>query len=372
MPFKIIRSDITAVQADAIVNTANPEPIFAGGTDTAIYRAAGEVQLLKARQKIGRIAPGKAAATPGFNLNAKYIFHTVGPQYKGGNSKEAEVLASCYRNCLKLAVRYRCCSIAFPLISTGVYGYPKDEALRIAVDVIRDFLIHCDMMVWLVVFDQESFRCSGILFEEIESYIDERTVRKQYDLEYTERERRFFVKEDTAYSDECQEYQSDMIREAGLPEQENKFFTSVRQFRIRKPEKKALARRSSVGKMVRSLDDVLSQVGEIFQERLFRIIDEKGRSDVEVYRRANLDRKLFSKIRCNKDYRPKKATVIALAIALELNLDETKDLLGRAELALSPGSRFDLVIQYFIEHEVYDIYTINMALFEHELPLLGD
>lgn len=358
MPFKVIRNEITQVKADAIVNTANPKPVFARGTDSAIYRAAGADWLLKARQKFGRLSTGQAVITPAFSLQAKYIIHTVAPIYTDGNHGESDLLRSCYENSLQLAAKYRCKSIAFPLIGTGACGYPKDNALQTAMDVIRRFLDEHDMMIWLVVFDQQSFLCSKKLVDDIETYIDEKTVRKHLALEYEQDDESFCDEED--------------FEECGELFKEPKYESTVQQVHDLSSIPNREKRFSAAAPKSRSLDDVLAQVGETFQERLFRLIDEKGKSDVEVYRKANLDRKLFSKIRSNKDYHPKKMTALALAIALELNLDQTKDLIGRAEFALSPGNKFDLVIQYFIEHEIYDMYLINVTLFQYGLPLLGD
>lgn len=353
MPFKIVRNDITKMRADAIVNTANPEPICAGGTDNAIYQAAGMEQLLAERVKIGSMKAGEAAITPAFALDAKYIIHTVGPIWQGGQCEEARHIRLCYENSLKLALEYDCESIAFPLISTGVYGFPKNEALHIALSVIRNFLSKKDMLIYLVVFDRESLELSGKLFADIDSYIDENYVAEQTIAEYGE------MPYNAAPPPPAAAFMPAPAATAPKPEPV-------------KRSKKLFSHRSKGGRTERSLEDVMAELGETFQERLLRLIDERGMTDVEVYKKANLDRKLFSKIRCNANYRPKKMTALALALALELNLDETKDLLSRAELALSPSSKFDLIIEYFIEREVYDVYTINLALFQHEQPILGE
>ena len=329
MPLQMIRNDISRMSVDAIVNTANPKVRIGAGTDKAIYERAGKDKLLAAREKIGILQPGEVAYTEAFDLDAKYIFHAVSLVWQGGNNGEAEIVRSCYEKSLQLAKELSCQSIAFPLIATGSYGFPKEEALQIAVDSIREFLKNEEMLVYLVVFDDESFELSGKLFSEIDEYID------------------------AHYVDECI-----------LAEYKEPYLIAGATCEMPMLRAKKLKRRN--------LDDVVAQLEENFQERLFRLIDERGLSDVEVYKKANLDRKLFSKIRCNPDYRPKKKTALALAIALELNLDDTKDLLARAELALSHGSKSDLIVEYFIQQRVYDIYTINAALFEYKQPTLGD
>lgn len=417
MPFQIIRNDITNIKADAIVNSANPEPVYSRGTDGAIYQKAGAESLLAERRKIGRIEVGEAALTPAFGMNARFIIHTVGPVWQGGHKGEAEDVRRCYRNSLYLAKEHGCESIAFPLLSTGTYGFPKGEALNIALWEIRDFLSKEDMLVYLAVFDGESFELSGKLFEGIDSYIDEKyvadrlaeeySVSSAYNEPYSEEEDtswrgksvplKPFVHRDSGkkpWKNSPEEFVAPMA--AAMPTdmsgesfQEQRGFQDVPKAPVPSaaalimPDKEISGKEKKKGKLQslfsgkkgkkaeRSLEDVMAQLGETFQERLFGLIDEKGLTDVEVYKKANLDRKLFSKIRCNADYRPKKTTAIALAVALELNLDETKDLLSRAEMALSPSSKFDLIITYFIEQEVYDIYAINLALFQHEQPMLG-
>ena len=327
MPFKIVRNNITLVKADAIVNTANPMPVVGGGTDSAIYDAAGREKLLEKRREIGEIKPGDARVTEAFALDAKYIIHTVGPMWIDGAHGEMDVLRNCYRNSLELAGELSCKSIAFPLISTGVYGFPKDEALQIALAEINWFLLKSDMLVILVVFDRKSFELSGKLLSGIEEYIDENGVditRKQ-------------------------EYGSN-----------SRFSRDEHVFHINseiKPEKK--------------LSDVLGEAGKSFQDKLFELIDASGMTDVEVYKKANIDRKVFSSIKCKKDYKPSKKTAVSFAIALKLDMAATKDLLGRAGFALSPSSRFDLIISYFVEKKIYDIYEINAALFEYDEQILG-
>lgn len=340
MPLQIIRNDITKVKVDAIVNTANPYPRYASGTDQVIYMAAGVDELLHARQQIGEIERGSVAVTPAFRLKAKYIIHTVGPNWIDGEHQEREILRSCYRQSLYKALELECESIAFPLISAGIYGFPKEEALQLAVAAIREFLEQEELAVTLVVFGREEYELSGSLFSKVDAYIDERYVQEQFDIEYG------------YYEEELED-----CRMMCAPEEICSYSVSDLSENLRR---------------LHSLEDIEKHLGETFQERLFRMIEERGLTDAQVYKKANLDRKLFSKIRCSVDYTPKKRTVLALALALELCLDDTKDLLASAGYAFSPSSRFDLIIQYFIENEVYDIYTINLALFEHDEPALGE
>ncbi len=384
MAFQIIRNDITKVSADAIVNTANPKPKYVSGTDYAIYMAAGPEELLKERQKIGNIETGQAAATPAFALSAKYIIHTVGPAWVDGEHGEREAVRSCYENSLRLAKELGCESIAFPLIATGVYGFPKADALQIAVSVFSEFLTDTDMEIILVVFDEASFVLSGKIFSGVDAFIDENYVSEKMDSEYSlgasaatvafgnrlpdEKRRGRRLLADSLHlprrkdSARVESIKADFADEEVLDEEEC----------AAEPMMAAPMAMASAEKAGRSLDDLMANVSETWQESLFRLIDEKGYTDTEVYKRANVDRKLFSKIRSNADYQPKKITAVAFALALKLSLDETKDLLGRAGYALSPSSRFDLIIEYFIGQEVYDTYTINLALFEHKQPLLGE
>lgn len=390
MPFQIVRNDITKMKADAIVNTANYEPVCAGGTDRAIYRAAGEEELLALRRKIGRIRVGEAAVTPALGLDAEYIIHTVGPLWQGGNRGEEGLVRRCYRNSLRAALECGCESIAFPLISTGVCGFPKGEGLRIALSEIGDFLAVEEMTVYLVVFDGESFEMTGKLFGGIPSYIHRHYVEEKQEEEYGSPGTPFRpVPFQSAPDIPPVPFQSAPGRRpmpvaapaaAARQAAENhlqvpKFLREGPSFAPEAPVggEQEKRKRGAAGHRVskRSLEEVVSQVGETFQERLFRLIDQRGLTDVEVYKKANIDRKLFSKIRCNVSYRPGKSTALALAVALELNLDETRDLLARAEMALSPSSRCDLIISYFIEQGTYDIYSINLALFQYGEPMLG-
>ncbi len=379
MPFQIIRDDITKVKADAIVNTANPKPIYAPGTDTAIYQAAGADMLLRERKKIGDIEVGQARHTPAFRLPAKYIIHTVGPAWIDGEHGEREAVRNCYENSLKLAEELGCESIAFPLIATGIYGFPKADALQIAVAAFSEFLSKADMQITLVVFDEDSFVLSGKIFSGVDAYIDQNYVAARMEEEY-------MVGASLMDAGPAMGSASAMMQSAAMPLSAAMPQMDVDEDALEAPKPRGRSRKSivqsikSLGrasekedlKASRSLDDLMAHVEESWQESLLRLIDEKGYTDVEIYKRANVDRKLFSKIRSNTAYQPKKITAVAFALALKLNLDETKDLLGRAGYALSPSSKFDLIVQYFIENDVHDIYTINLALFDHEQPTIGE
>ncbi|MBO6115165.1 MAG: macro domain-containing protein [Lachnospiraceae bacterium] len=365
MAFKIIRNNIINVSADAIVNTANPKPAYASGVDSAIYKAAGARKLLKERKKIGDIEPGCAVSTPAFKLSAKYIIHTVGPEWQGGDAGERETVKNCYVNSLNLAKELGCESIAFPLIATGVYGFPKEDALRIAINVFSDFLIDSDMEITLVVFDEKSFVLSDKIFAGVETYIDDNYVTQKVYEEYeTEDETRTLLG-DIPYRSGSRRFGS-----ASRAKESSQGSFPMYASRSASMSESVLPQEDKAVHM--SLDDKVAHIKDTWQESLFHLIDERGYTDIEVYKRANVDRKLFSKIRSNAAYQPKKVTALAFALALRLNLDETKDFLSRAGYALSPSSMFDLIVEYFIEQEVYDIYTINLALFKHEQQLLGE
>lgn len=330
MAFQIVHNDITNMDTDAIVNAANSNLIMGGGVCGAIFKCAGEYELQKACEQIGKCEVGNSVITRGYNLKAKYIIHTVGPIWRGGSYHEDEYLKSAYKTALQLAKENNIKSISFPLISSGIYGYPKKEALNIAVDTIKEFLMTEDMDIYLVVFDRNAVCLSEDLYKDISHYIDE-----FYEDEY------IYRREVTRNIDEfSQIYSSDYSCE-------------------------------EISFKNRSLEDVLNNMDETFSEMVLRLIDEKGKSDVEVYKRANMDRKLFSKIRSNKNYNPKKTTALSLAIAMELSLDETKDLLLKAGYSLSSSRKFDLIIEYFIYNKNYDIYLINEALFSFDQPLLA-
>lgn len=331
MPFTIVRQDITKMKVDVIVNAANTALAMGGGVCGAIFKAAGSAKMQKACNKVSPIETGNAAITSGFNLMAKYVIHAVGPVYGQWSTEESErLLHSAYTKSMKLAVKYKCRSIAFPLISSGTYGYPKDKALQIASDAIKKFLMDYDMDVYLVIFDRASFLLSKELAGAVESYIDENYV----DANYIRR----LELSDTSHT----------VANDGMP---SCFDTSCI--------------------MLQGLDEWIEKLDEPFHITLLRMIDARGKTDAEVYKRANIDRKLFSKIRSGKGYMPGKRTILALAIALELNLDETDRLLRKAGYALSHSQKFDVIVEFFIVRGKYDIFEINQVLFQYDQPLLG-
>ncbi|MGG3563213.1 macro domain-containing protein [Neobacillus rhizosphaerae] len=332
MPLEIVRHDITKMKVDAIVNAANTSLQMGGGVCGAIFREAGARELQEACDQIASCKVGEAVITAGFKLDAKYIIHTPGPIWQGGTNQEAALLKKSYSNSLELAKKYQCESIAFPLISTGIYGYPKEEALQIAISTISSFLLQHDLFVYLVVFDKSSFGISKKLFQSIDEYIDENYVDEAVITFNRNRQDPYVLEE----LQEDEPLQHEIFKEAEY-----------------------------------SLVNLLDQLDESFSERLLRFIDEKGMTDVETYKRANIDRRLFSKIRNGVDYTPKKKTAVALAIALQLGIDETMELLSAAGFTLSRSSKFDVIIEYFIDQANYNIHEINEALFAFDQPLLG-
>jgi len=337
MPLKIIRADITKLKVDAIVNAANVKLSRGGGVCGAIFSAAGAAQLQAECDSIGSCQAGEAVITQGYNLPARYIIHTVGPIWKGGSCNEAQLLHNSYKNSLALALKYKCRSVAFPLISSGIYGYPKDQALQIAIAAISEFLLIHEMEVYLIVFDKDAVILSEKLFSAIDKYIDD-----NYAAEH-------------------------MLRQRGRVIEPDELQVSAERLVICSSS----CLYTPVPKGKRNLEDVVDQLEESFSQMLLRMIDEKGMTDVETYKRANIDRKLFSKIRSRADYNPSKATAIAFAIALRLNLDETRDLLGKAGYTLSRSSKSDLIVEYFIGEGNFNIHEINEALFAFDQNLLG-
>lgn len=334
MPFTIVRQDITKMKVDAIVNAANTELLMGGGVCGAIFYAAGAKELQDACGKIAPIQTGEAVITPGFKLPAKFVIHAAGPVYDHINKKQsADRLSSAYINSLRLAIQNECESIAFPLISSGIYGYPKAEALQVATTAITAFIAENDIDVYLAVFDKTAFIVSEQLMGEVASYINENYIDTH------EFRRRKLLD----------------VEKQSIAEANSSVFGSLPQ----------------AMETADSLEDLVDNLDEPFSDTLLKIIDRKGKTDVEVYKRANIDRKLFSKIRSIKGYTPKKPTILALAIALELSLDETDDLLERAGYALSHASKLDVIVEYFIVSKKYNIYDINEVLFKYDQPLLG-
>jgi O-acetyl-ADP-ribose deacetylase (regulator of RNase III) len=344
MPLLIVRNDITEMHVDAIVNTANPMPTVGSGVDSAIYKKAGWTELLNIRQKIGKLAVSNIAVTPALNLKAKYIVHVVGPRWRGGNAHEAELLTKCYQNVLEAATEYGCESVAIPLISTGNYDFPKELALQIAKETISQYLEANELKVYLVVYDRESFQFSKRLFDDVQSYIEQNLEQERF------------------------------LKHSLSTRSLNRIEECVDSYDLHIDEERLVCNKISSKELKyarRSLDDLVAEIDSTFAESLFKYIDDKGLTDPEVYKRANLDRKLFSKIRKNKNYKPSKNTALALAVALELNLDETKDFIGKAGYALTRSSKMDIIVEFFILQGNYDILELNEVLFYYEEPLLG-
>lgn len=327
MPLQIVRNDITTMPVDAVVNAANEHLSGGGGLDGAIRRAAGP-ELAAECRALGGCQTGKAKLTRGYHLRAKYVIHAVGPVWRGGGYGESELLASAYRSALELAAAHGCESVAFPLLSSGAYGYPKAHSLKVAVDTIGEFLLEHDMLVYLVVFDRAAYDIGSKLFADIAEYVDDRYVSEHSD-DTEQRRRRAMA---AAWSDA--------------------------------PVAECVA-------APLSLDEALGRLDESFSQMLLRKIDERGMTDAQCYKKANIDRKLFSKIRSDVHYKPSKATAMAFAVALELPLGEARELLEKAGYAFSHASKFDIIVEYFIERGNYNIFEINEALFAFDQSLLG-
>ena len=324
MPLYIVRNDITTMKVDAIVNAANESLLGGGGVDGAIHRAAGP-ELLAECRTLGGCKTGQAKRTGGYRLPAQYVIHTVGPIWRGGNYGERELLISAYRTSLELARDCGCRTVAFPLISSGAYGYPKDQALRVAVDTIGAFLFTCDMTVYLVIFDRAAYTIGGKLFADIATFIDD------------------------CYADTRGDAQVE---------------------RQRQPVAQSAALELCAG-TVGDLREAVERLDESFSQMLLRKISEAGITDAQCYKKANIDRKLFAKIRSDIRYKPSKPTAMAFAVALELPMEEARELLEKAGFAFSHANKFDIIVEYFIAHQNYNIFEINEALFAFDQNLLG-
>lgn len=341
MPIQIVRNDITKMKVGAIVNASGRSLLGGGGVGRAIHRAAGPDLLAECRA-LGGCAAGAARMTGAYRLPCKYVIHTVGPVWRGGGHGEREVLESCYRACLELAWERECETVAFPLIATGAFGYPRDRALQVAMETVSRFLLDHEMTVYLVIFDRAAYQIGKKLFADIATYIDQRYVDEHLERSDEQAKRRRAAREEWA--------------EEALP-----LFGSCPMSAAAPPLPVAAV----------SLEEALSRLDEGFSQTLLRLIDEKGMTDAQCYKKANIDRKLFSKIRSNPAYHPSKPTVLAFAVALELSLEETYALLKRAGFALSRSSKFDIIVEYFISQGCYDVFTINEALFAFDQSLLG-
>lgn len=384
MPFKIVRNDITKMKTDAIVNTANEYPEVGPGCDRAVYEAAGYDQLLAYRKEhIGFVKQGEAFITPGFDLPAEYIIHAVSPLFVDGSSGEEELLRSCYRKSLALAKENGIRSIAFPLISTGSFGYPKEEGMRIAVDEIHAFLLSSNLLVYLVVFDEKATKMGRSLYPDLEAYIDHNYVEKKREEEYgrpwypgaaagnlphesgradntpvRKPGRRGFLQSVFRKDEEAEAKNSLMggsFKEDAFPQAPTASFMSDD---------------SAIEEMERKLSERMKHMADTFPEYLLYLISQKGMENSEVYKRAIVDKKVFSKIKNNPNYHPQKLTALCLCIGAKLNLDESKDLLARAGYALSPCDKTDIIFSYFIENKIYDMIELDIQLEEHGLPCI--
>ena len=407
MPFEIVRNDITKMRVDAIVNAANTSLLGGGGVDGAIHRAAG-IELLDECRTLGGCKTGEAKITKGYKLPAKYVIHTVGPIYRGGTSGEEELLKSCYRESLALAKSYHCESVAFPLISAGAYGYPKEEALKVAIEVISDFLLENEMKVYVVVFERAAHTISARLFKEIAEYIDDNYVYDNYDFRFESRRASYYADISAAPTLEPRYEEAPRYEESVASCDEGESFSlssfdgydsmecitkkpveKIEKALEEEPEEESeTENKPEIPAYVSShtpffyyssssisaedyLKAKLRKLDESFSQMLLRKIDEKGITDAECYKKANIDRKLFSKIRSDIHYKPSKPTVIAFAISLELSLEETNEMLRKAGFALSHSNKFDIIIEYFILNGNYNVYEINQALFAFDQSLLG-
>lgn len=355
MPLQIIRNDITKVECDVIVNAANSTLLGGGGVDGAIHKAAGRGLLLEC-MKLGGCKVGQAKITKGYNLPCKYVIHTVGPKWKGGKNGEKELLENCYKNSLALAKENHCESVAFPLISSGVYGYPMNEAFKVAVDTIAEFLMHNDMLVYIVVYNKNALATSSKLFTDIAQYIDDNYVA------------------------EHSPYDSKKFNNLGesMPLPMSRFLPDedLQESAVLVPVCEQCADSlediTTTFAKADSLENIIDKtIDESFSEMLLRLIDEHGMKDSDCYKKANIDKRLFSKIRSNKDYKPSKSTVLAFCIALELPLYQTNEMLMKAGFALSHSNKFDIIVEYFIKQNNYNIFEINEALFAFDQSLLG-
>ena len=347
MPFNIIRNDIVRMEVDAIVNAANPDLKHGGGgVGERIFNAAGVEEMTAACDAIGGCPTGSAVITPGFNLPAKFVIHAVGPVWRGGEQGEEQLLRSAYRSSLELATQYNLESVAFPLLSSGNFRYPYEQALAVALDEINRYLFQNDMRVTLVMFDQTATALGFKLRSDLISYIDDHYVEEHLNLNrprepygpwagpIAKQEKPPRHKPRIHYEDDLHNMDQmapSMAYDAGLVFPKEKTFS----------------------------------------EALLNLIDAKSMTDVETYRRSNIDRRLFSKIRSNVDYSPRKSTVLAFTIGLKLSVQEAQDLLARAGFAFSPCDRRDLIVRYFLERGEHDIARVNGALYDFDQELLG-
>ncbi len=388
MPFKIVRNDITKMNTEAIVNTANEHSLVGAGCDTAIYNAAGYEELLEYRmEQIGSVPEGEVFLTPGFRLPAKYIIHAVSPLFVDGTKGEEEKLRSCYRNSLQLAKEKGIHSIAFPLIATGSFGYPKEEGMRIAVDEINAFLLSNDMDVYLVVFGDGDKALGQKLYPDLEEYIDRTYVTEKVQEEYFGKN---LARSDRAYGEALASetvkpvsghlrnafptlgavFQREKKTASAPLKEELRTEASVPEPSVSEPTEDAEESIDFADEHESKLNERMRHLSDTFSEYLLYLIREKQMENAEVYKRAIVDKKIFSKIKNNPDYHPQKLTALCLCVGAKLNLDESKDLLARAGYALSPCDKTDIIFSYFIENEIYDMIELDIQLEEHGLPCI--
>ena len=365
MPFDIVRNDIVNMQVDAIVNTANPRPRIGYGVDAGVHKKAGP-ELLKAREIIGDIDIGQVAITPGFGLPANYVIHAVGPVWRDGAHNEEKLLRQCYDRALQMAVEYGCETIAFPLLSAGNHGFPKKIALRIAVNAFSDFLMDHEMQIYLVVFSKETVELSSKLLHDVGSYIDENYILAKKLDEYGVEDKRAVREEELA---KIREDLQRRLRARHERVYEEAYSNSV-DYCI-EPAVAASASKMSAKCAQSELQRLLEETDAGFSETLLKLLDRTGKKDSEIYKKANVDRKLFSKIRNNPDYKPSKATALAFAVALELSLEETQDFIKRAGFAFSHSNKFDIIVEFFIKNGNYDVFELNEVLFKFDQVTIG-
>lgn len=405
MPFRIVRNDITKMNTEAIVNTANDHVSVGTGCDSAVYKAAGYDELLKYREdNIGFVAEGGAFITPGFKLKAKYIIHAVSPLYMGGDQGEEEKLRSCYRKSLQIAKENGIKSISFPLISTGGFGYPKEEGMRIAVDEINAFLLSNEMDIFLVVFDTKATQLGEKIYPGLEAYIDHNYVKEVREEEYgdayfssmrpsepgydrylsnTQMVERRTRRNAEAQKREMSDFSVKSVPPvSAVPKAEKQTFTGSI-FKKKKTKDIVLDEALLINECCdeapffdfeeqheSKLQERMRHMSDTYSEYLMYLIQERNMENAEVWKRAIVDKKIFSKIKNNVNYHPNKLTALCLCVGAKLNLDESKDLLARAGYALSPCDKTDIIFSYFIENEIYDMIELDIQLEEHGLPCI--
>lgn len=382
MPFRVIRNDITKVKVDAIVNTVNPNAVIGNGVETAIYMAAGEDKLLAAREKLGYLKPGDVGVTPAFDLPAKWIVHASGPLWLGGERGEEETLRTCYRKSLEIASKKRCKSIAFPLMATGFYGFPKELGMKIAIESFTEFLLENEMEIILVVFGKEAYKISGDLFADVESFVDDHAVNEALRQEYYFHPTRLDDYAESSAADLSGSMSEDLPESASEDMSANALTEPIAPSALpigsfagqAMPNNRRDARLAArpVGKKKASLDELLKEMyTDSLEKHLQQMINKKGMKNSEVYINANISKQYFSKL-MKGQVKPSKEKILALAVGMKLNMDETIDLLRLAGYALSPVSQTDVIVEYFIRQEKYNVMAIDIVLFDYGLTPLSE